>query len=74
MNAARDMAAIMSSVAPQGGAVLAVDGNTSATWCSFTDFQRDPWWRVDLALLYDVWHVTVTNFEHGKGIVTLLRQ
>jgi len=64
----------MSSSAPQGSAVRAVDGNTSATWCSYTDVQHDPWWRVDLALLYDVWHVTVTNVEHSKGIVTHLHR
>ncbi|KAI0238241.1 Ficolin-2 [Lamellibrachia satsuma] len=69
VNAARDMAADQSSSPPLGGAMRAVDGNTSATWwhhtCSYTDREQNPWWRVDLVWLYDVWHVGVTNFEQS---------
>ena len=72
VNAARDMAADQSSSPPLGGAMRAVDGNTSATWwhhtCSYTDREQNPWWRVDLVRLYDVWHVGVTNFEQRKYI------
>ena len=72
VNAARDMAADQSSSPPLGGAMRTVDGNTSATWwshtCSYTDRVQNPWWRVDLVWLYDVWHVGVTNFEQRKYI------
>ncbi|KAI0231624.1 hypothetical protein LSAT2_018021 [Lamellibrachia satsuma] len=67
VNIACNMAADQSSSTPEGGAMLAVDGNTSAIWwhktCSYTDREQNPWWRVDLAYVYNVWHVVVTHFE-----------
>ena len=70
VNVARYTAATHSTSSPLGDATRAVDGGTSAIWwhgsCSFTSHEENPWWRVDLFLVHDVWHVTVTHFEICK--------
>ncbi|KAI0232226.1 hypothetical protein LSAT2_017429, partial [Lamellibrachia satsuma] len=66
-NVASQAAATQSSSAPLGDATRAVDGGTSAIWwhgsCSCTLREHNPWWRVDLSLVHDVWQVTVTQFK-----------
>ncbi|KAI0220755.1 hypothetical protein LSAT2_027769 [Lamellibrachia satsuma] len=56
-----------STIGPQGNAMFGVDGNTSSIWwhnsCSYTSKDNQPWWRVDLALVYHIWHVVVTHFQ-----------
>jgi len=70
VNVARYAAATQSSSTPLGGATRAVDGGTSAIWwhgsCSFTLREPNPWWRADLSLIYNVWHVAVTHFKERK--------
>ena len=70
MNAALNMRADQRGGAECGNAMNVVDGKTSAVWlsdtCSCTPRGENPWWRVDLSRLYDVWHVIVTHVDNGK--------
>ena len=67
---ARHAAAKQSSSAPLGDATRAVDCGMSAIWwhgsCSCTMKEPNPWWRVDLSLVHEVWHVTVTQLKECK--------
>lgn len=45
-----------------GFAFKAVDGNRDENWsCTLTLPQSDPWWRVDLARVYTIGAVVITN-------------
>lgn len=38
---------------------LAVDGDTSTVNCSETDYEKNPWWTVDLGAMTYVYQITV---------------
>ncbi|XP_036445222.1 uncharacterized protein LOC118820967 [Colossoma macropomum] len=48
-----------------GGAQKAVDGDNNPDYmqssCTHTDFEVNPWWRVELPAIYNVTSVTITN-------------
>ncbi|XP_039509884.1 fucolectin-5-like [Pimephales promelas] len=66
-NLALGAKAVQSSTYPQAVAQNAVDGNRNSIFnlasCSATNADRDPWWRVDLGVVYKVTRVSITN--HG---------
>ena len=70
VNAALNKRADQSGGDDEGNATNAVDGNTGTVFpsdtCSCTSKEVNPWWRVDLSRLYDVWHVTVTHVSNSK--------
>ncbi|XP_017559407.1 fucolectin-1-like [Pygocentrus nattereri] len=51
--------------APYGHAYNAIDGNTNSNYdhgsCTATEWQQNPWWRVDLLDEYTVTSITITN-------------
>ncbi|XP_072548654.1 fucolectin-1-like [Salminus brasiliensis] len=51
--------------APYGHAYNAIDGNTDSHYdhgsCTATEWQNNPWWRVDLLDEYTVTSITITN-------------
>ena len=58
------------SIARQGFASHAVDGNRSADIgaisCSATMTQSSPWWIVDLQSEYEIFYTVITLAEHGN--------
>ncbi|KAL6476263.1 hypothetical protein MHYP_G00147620 [Metynnis hypsauchen] len=54
-----------STVDGSGDAQNAVDGKRNTDYrrgsCSHTNYERDPWWRVELPAVYNVTSVTITN-------------
>ncbi|XP_077096490.1 uncharacterized protein LOC143747552 [Siphateles boraxobius] len=58
-NLALGATAVQSSTYGQEGAQKAVDGNLGL--CTHTNFDREPWWRVDLGEVYRVTRVSITN-------------
>ncbi|XP_059356947.1 pentraxin fusion protein-like [Carassius carassius] len=64
--------AVQSSTYSTCGAAKAIDGiryspsgkpypEETHTYCSITDYQLNPWWRLDLLDSYSIFNVTVTN-------------
>ncbi|KAL7840433.1 hypothetical protein AOLI_G00257560 [Acnodon oligacanthus] len=51
--------------APYGQAYNAIDGNTNSNYdhgsCTATEWQKNPWWRLDLLDEYTVTSITITN-------------
>ena len=74
-NIARGKPTKQSSVAHGGVPQRAVDGNVNSHWngrsCTHTQRQRQPWWRVDLQMMYPVAKVKLTN--RGDCCQTRLR-
>ncbi|CAM4630519.1 unnamed protein product [Leuciscus chuanchicus] len=64
-NLALRATAVQSTTYAQAGAQNAVDGNRNSNFnlgsCSATNADRDPWWRVDLGIVYKVTRVSITN-------------
>ncbi|KAJ8415645.1 hypothetical protein AAFF_G00402020 [Aldrovandia affinis] len=64
-NAATGGKATQSSTGSGGGAERAIDRNRNPAYkdgfCSHTDVETDPWWRVDLLRKHRVTSVTITN-------------
>ncbi|XDV35086.1 hypothetical protein PO909_005121 [Leuciscus waleckii] len=64
-NLALGATAVQSSIFGQAGAQKAVDGNRNSIFrqgsCSVTNGDKDPWWRVDLGVVYKVTRVSITN-------------
>ncbi|XP_072550442.1 uncharacterized protein [Salminus brasiliensis] len=57
--------AVQSSTYDSGHAQNAVDGNSNADYkkgsCSHTNYETNPWWRVELPGVYNVTSVTIIN-------------
>ncbi|XP_053387122.1 uncharacterized protein LOC123541821 [Mercenaria mercenaria] len=64
-NVALGKQTVMSSVHDDHDGAKGVDGNTNQYFgkdsCFHTELQTDPWWRVDLGDIYDIFHVTLFN-------------
>ena len=64
-NIARGKPTKQSSIGAGGKASRGVDGNRNSQWggksCTHTDNQRQPWWRVDLQMMYPIAKVRLTN-------------
>ncbi|XDV35030.1 hypothetical protein PO909_005127 [Leuciscus waleckii] len=64
-NLALGAKAVQSTTYPQSVAQNAVDGNRNSIYnlgsCSVTNVDKDPWWRVDLGVVYKVTRVSITN-------------
>ncbi|KAK7138549.1 hypothetical protein R3I93_015859 [Phoxinus phoxinus] len=69
-NLALGAKAVQSTTYAQTVAQNAVDGNKNSIFslgsCSATNGDRDPWWRVDLVVVYKVTRVSITN--RGDGV------
>ncbi|KAG9259558.1 hypothetical protein AMEX_G27871 [Astyanax mexicanus] len=57
-----------------GHAYNAIDGNTDPNYyhgsCSSTDWQQNPWWRVDLLDEYTMTSIVITNRGDSFGVIT----
>ena len=71
MNVALSGTATQSSTyLPGGEAEHSIDGNTDPEYihnsCSHSDFQANPWWRLELPGAYLVSEIQVTNRNIGR--------
>ncbi|XP_077096491.1 uncharacterized protein LOC143747554 [Siphateles boraxobius] len=70
-NLALGATAVQSSIYSGAVAQKAVDGNRNSIFnlgsCTFTNADRDPWWRVDLGIVYKVTRVSITNTGDGNS-------
>ncbi|XP_026101344.1 fucolectin-5-like [Carassius auratus] len=53
--------AVQSSTYSTWGAANAIDGIKYTPSCSHTEYDLNPWWRLDLLDSYKIYNVTVTN-------------
>ena len=60
-NVAKGKPAKQSSVVESYGAHLAVDGINSAGSCMATNFEKEPWWRVDLQEQHLIYRIKIFN-------------
>ena len=64
-NIARGKPTMQSSDGFGGVSSRAVDGNANPKWsgrsCTHTQRNRQPWWRVDLQMMYPIAKVKITN-------------
>uniref|UniRef100_A0A4W5RCW1 Fucolectin tachylectin-4 pentraxin-1 domain-containing protein n=1 Tax=Hucho hucho TaxID=62062 RepID=A0A4W5RCW1_9TELE len=65
VNVALKGVANQSSISSDGKAHKAIDGNRESNFfkvsCTHTEWETNPWWRVDLLDVYRVTAVTITN-------------
>nr|XP_006812243.1 PREDICTED: pentraxin fusion protein-like [Saccoglossus kowalevskii] len=64
-NVALDKHAEQSSQYRDGSAIKAVDGDTSSDYshhsCMHTQLEYEPWWRVDIGYICDIFQIVITN-------------